>query len=739
MKLIKETILGVMITEMVDVTEISEKEFFSEYEILLKRYVDCTDLKTLLLYKQPLENWDIILQAKKLALGRTIEESKKRRYPLSCIFSRLTVDGKYPQSKYYKPASLSMENVMPVSEVKNTSFDDISSKLYKEMKELKKIPPKDFDSFMIIMDTLLKKYFWSIPASGRENEDISEYDYIKSAMAIASALTQSPDKDKPYMIVAGHFSGIQKYIFSASKVGTGGVAKRLRARSFYVNAMVSALAHFIIHNNQLPMTNILMLTGGKFYILLPHKDDTEKMLSDIEKQVTKFLYEKYKGNLTLELVWETFSEDELMDYSECVKILSEKINSKKKRLLESILIKENQWSTEKFIVYKDLANMSMCRSCRSALVDKTKEMCPNCEMDTEIGGMLPKIQQFSFSRKKGQYNLLGDYYLNLDIEKGGENNYLIMQLNNTELHNLYDKPVNIYYAVNHVPLKATGEIKTFTEIAEAAKGTKKLGILKADVDTLGFIFSEGLKSENDEMTSIARLSTLSRMLEQYFGGYLHELIDKKYQNIYCIFSGGDDLFFIGPWSDMPLLAIDINESFRKYIGQNKCMTLSAAICMANSGGHISTLAEDCERTLIRIKQSADKYISEEKNGRNGIGFLGKVMKWEDFKKQIDIGTKFSYAIKDVGTSMIRRLASYSKMYQEYLYTRNPESLVFLPLFSNDMTRNMRTLQKNRWLNGHYRDLYKKASDYQHLSKDFYYTEFCVNYALQLTKEERKNG
>lgn len=60
------------------------------------------------------------------------------------------------------------------------------------------------------------------------------------------------------------------------------------------------------------------------------------------------------------------------------------------------------------------------------------------------------------------------------------------------------------------------------------------------------------------------MNTLSRMLELFFNGYLHEIIAKKYKNVYCVFAGGDDLFLLGPWSEMPELAIEINTKFDEY-------------------------------------------------------------------------------------------------------------------------------------------------------------------------------
>ncbi len=78
-------------------------------------------------------------------------------------------------------------------------------------------------------------------------------------------------------------------------------------------------------------------------------------------------------------------------------------------------------------------------------------------------------------------------------------------------------------------------MKSFDEIADASRGSKKIGILKADVDTLGFLFSEGLQRENVRTGTVSRVNTLSRMLEYFFNGCLHQIIKEKYRNVYCVF------------------------------------------------------------------------------------------------------------------------------------------------------------------------------------------------------------
>lgn len=740
MKLIKETILGSAISELVSIMNVSMNDFLSEYENLFAKYIDFSALSTLMTTSEPAENWNIIQKAKTLALGRICKEKNNRTHSLCSIFSNLSINDSYPIKRYYEPKILTEENIMPCPQIKDFAINRILQNFCDELTLCMRTPPKEFNSFLIVLDTLLKKYFWSIPASNEEFEDISLYEYIRTTTAIVAVLLREGEKDTPYVLAAGHFSGIQKYIFSVSKVGTGGVAKRLRARSFYVNAMVSALAHCIIHKIELPMMNILMLTGGKFYILLPNTQDTINELQKIEQQVTRYLYEKFKGNLSLELVWEKVTDEGLRSYNDTVRILSKHIEKKKCRLLENVLTDGKEWNTEHFVVYQDLNHKSMCKACKSALVDDGKEMCLNCETDTAIGGILPKIKTYSFSRKKGQYQLLDDYFLNLDRTSGTEETYLIMLSNDCNITEMYDKPVTINYAVNHVPLQqTTGEIKTFSEIAENAKGCKKLGILKADVDTLGFLFSQGLQSTENEKIPISRINTLSFMLDLFFGKCLNQLIENRYQNIYCVFSGGDDLFLIGPWSDIPALAIDINKEFHEYTGDNPYITLSAAICMAESGGHISTLAEQCEEKLNQVKQRSDYLISPGKEGRNGIYFLGKTMSWEDFQEQIARGKEYAQATVKIGVGFFRRLASYSNMYQDYHRNKDVDKLIFLPLFANDRMRNNDTLKKLPDFQKHCAELYKSASNYNRINKQFYYVEFCVKYALWLTKEERRNG
>ncbi len=61
---------------------------------------------------------------------------------------------------------------------------------------------------------------------------------------------------------------------------------------------------------------------------------------------------------------------------------------------------------------------------------------------------------------------------------------------------------------------------SFTTLADMATGDKRIGVLKMDVDNLGFIFSIGLEAPENlknqgSLRSISRLSTLSRQITAF--------------------------------------------------------------------------------------------------------------------------------------------------------------------------------------------------------------------------------
>lgn len=196
----------------------------------------------------------------------------------------------------------------------------------------------------------------------------------------------------------------------------------------------------------------------------------------------------------------------------------------------------------------------------------------------------------------------------------------------------------------------------FTWIADQSEGDKKLAALKLDVDNLGSLFMG--RTEND-------YRKLSQEIKGFFDKGLLQLIkDEKFQqNIYVVFSGGDDCFLIGSWNRILELAIILRKRFiefqkelRKQIKfeEDKEITFSAGIRIFEPHYPMLQMAEEVEEALDASKRY--KYIE---NGvievKNSVSIFGKTVSWKDFEKAQLLSSTFTDLInnRDESKSLLK--------------------------------------------------------------------------------------
>lgn len=176
-----------------------------------------------------------------------------------------------------------------------------------------------------------------------------------------------------------------------------------------------------------------------------------------------------------------------------------------------------------------------------------------------------------------------------------------------------------------IPQNDKKEALEFKEIAELSIGDSKLAALKLDVDNLGSLFRD--RTEDD-------YKKLSNALKDFFDENLLQLIKdlKMQQNIYIVFSGGDDCFLIGTWEKVLELAITLRQKFDEFQRNLKTkiislpeedITFSAGIIVFQSHFPMLQLAEEVEDALSASKR-ADK--------KNSVTIFGKSLTWKEFEK-----------------------------------------------------------------------------------------------------------
>lgn len=658
-------------------------------------------------------------------------------------------------------------------------------KFIREFNMLRRQNISDFNTLYTIVSTLLLKYTWCVPSSFKDKlPDVSLYDHLKTTSAIAACLYQYHTsigdfreeciKDRKayrFWLVAGTFRGIQKYVFDLPSPGTGSVAKRLRARSFRVNVLLDVISHYICDVFNLTLNNIIISCGGKFYILLPEHGNTKAMMDNIFREVQEFLYEKYRGEIFINIVSSEIAYWDFINFDDVLHRINTKLESAKNHSFEGLLMKDNGWDEDRFILYKDISGKSLCRACRKTLTDADTEECENCKTDVYLGKLLANAEYIHYSRDskttEGSINIFKNYNISISSKENGYSNnkvdmeycshmqkdqkvYLVALLNDCNIKR-HDMPYTIKYHANHIPrydetlFEEDGEIcEGFKEgqpldidsISLKASGKMMIGIFKADVDNMGFTFSEGLKRSKRTYSrnSISRISTLSRMTEMFFTSVLQEeIIHKHFPYTYCIFSGGDDLFLLGPWDSIIDIALLTNETFGKYTAGNPFLTISAGIIVRKPKYPVARAWEEVELQLETSKNIYNNVFY--KNASNQVSIDGDTFIWEDFRSFIAEGRYLQSVLESetASRSQVARLINYSAMYRKLFEQQNGAMRVnmlrYLPLMSYDIARNYRIESEEQ---NDFRSWVVKLKDEINGNRKLYYLSFIARYALDKT-------
>ena len=671
------------------------------------------------------------------------EPQESGLHSLRSVFSRLSVGTSAAARPVYIPCQpLSQTNFFPM-ETQQPLSQSVIKGLDDALFEAEKNPPKDSRSLSVLLDTFLKRHLCGVPAGYGKAVDISLYDKMRTTAAIFSCLTRGgTEKDAPFLLMTSDFSGIQTYIFSVARTNAKGVTKRLRARSFLVDVMVQTLSYQICDRLDIPYNNVLMCTGGKFYLLLPNTQEVQAQLQQFQDELEEELFQRFHGDISVNLAWVTFGEEGLADYSATVTELSRRLREQKQQAFRSVLKDADGWREEAFVLTHELAGKRGCPSCGRRLMDSSAQVCPECRSQEELGGRLTGARFLWFSREGGEYQLWRSCWLSFSQTQAKGELIRVELLNNWDIPaNMTHLPLGVRLIANHLPKDKSGEPLTFDEIGALASGSKRLAVLKADVDNLGYLFADGMREGTRHYGTISRVSAMSRMLELFFSGYVGALLEKKFSQVYSVFSGGDDLFLIGPWDVMPEMALFIQEEFKRFTGNNPCVTLSAAVFTANTKTHIALLAEQSEAELKRVKNSAPGILYPDKAGRDGVSFLGDIFSWEDLELQLRNANGLRAEVEAVNISILRRIMEYSGMYRRFLMDHDVLGLMFEPLFHYDRARNYNSLPKDRaaFFLRYAGGLSRNAADYRQINRDLYFARTVMTFILNQTKEARSNA
>ncbi|MGQ9815235.1 MAG: type III-A CRISPR-associated protein Cas10/Csm1, partial [Candidatus Roseilinea sp.] len=169
-------------------------------------------------------------------------------------------------------------------------------------------------------------------------------------------------------------------------------------------------------------------------------------------------------------------------------------------------------------------------------------------------------------------------------------------------------------------------VKPFCVMEHESEGIPRLGVLRMDVDNLGRIFAEGL----GERATLSRVASLSAAISFYFEGYVGTLareVDNGLNLLYSIYSGGDDLFFVGAWNQVVALAQRVRHALTEYAGGHPGLHVSGGIALVGSKYPLYQAAEDAHQAEQQAK-SLRRVVDGLPRNKDALCFLGQALPWE---------------------------------------------------------------------------------------------------------------
>lgn len=578
------------------------------------------------------------------------------------IFSKIFhPEGNY---KYYKPNELSIkkfECLFPVDDEKSDyqEYEKLLNNFNNELRDCdfsKSSPPQVIETLYYF----LQKYTWCIPSAAYKNEpDISLFEHLKTTAAIATCLYDLAEKDeKIFILLEGDISGIQEFIYSLT---TEKALKGLRGRSFFIELLSEVIARKILDEFNLSICNLLFLAGGNFTILIPGVDDAESRINKILKETDEIIFNAFRGKLAVNFSYVKFRDDGFIPekYEKVIESLKRELACEKKKKFKELL------NAEFFQADGGRAEEKSCEICGSEFSgeeDRCK-LCASFEVlslkirDAKLIEVEKLSSKYTFEKYESWEQVLKklgyDYRFLLKRERTLSKDSFFYLINDTAFieNRCHGFRFNAIYSpvVPDPQTTSKTSIKTLEEIADSVvKGVKKWGVLRMDVDNLGKILGEELKEK-----TISRYNMFSNMLSLFFSMGIKVLVDGSYPNCCVVYSGGDDLFIIGPWIELPKIAQQIRERFSAYVGDKKNITLSGGIFIAPSKKfpvyHSATI-------------SGEALNNAKKNEKDKLSFLGEVLSWDDFKEVEETTDKIVKVLeKGVARSLLTILyAGYSE-------------------------------------------------------------------------------
>jgi len=437
--------------------------------------------------------------------------------------------------------------------------------------------------------------------------------------------------DAPVAAVIGcDFSGIQSFIYS---VTSELALKGLRGRSMYLQLLSETLVKALLKTFRGTTANVIMNAGGNALLLMPYSSAFAAQMQTVKQSIEAAFLPAHRGKLTFSLAYEVVTTADLFGhrFADVHARVKRKLAVEKRKKFSSLLSRP-QSAKDVFGPFDSGGDRKLCQVCSAELSPQEQReaeaedihQCRMCKSFVQLAYDITHAQAIVYRTAPGLFaSLPGQItgyeqileaigaHLDLHAKAAG------YRLNDTAFLTGEKHMSGFRFLPNHAPMLSERNPKKLEDLAECAQGVKAWGVVRMDVDHLGAIVGKSMV----EGHTIETLSALSEMINLFFTAHVYTIAKNEFgQDVYLIYSGGDDLFALGAWSSLTRFAQRIYEDFRQYTGFHPDLTISAGIFLAPSKKFPVYQAADLAGDALTLAKN---------EGRNKITLFDRAVQWGD--------------------------------------------------------------------------------------------------------------
>jgi len=387
------------------------------------------------------------------------------------------------------------------------------------------------------------------------------------------------------MLILGDLSGIQDFLFDVRESG-GKQAATLRFRSLRLQLIAECIARRVLWSLDLPEAErLLYCAAGKFAIEATGAASIDDRLDPIRADIEIWLLNHTHGRLRCTIV----ADDSLGTAAERIHAASTVLQRGKLQA----------WA-------------SVSRAARPLVVPASFDLKGESDCDVAMGNQLKNATTIEFVAETADPEWPPGVALQCTSRQPGQPRTGRSWL-------LLDR------IARHTPRHPDGSLVEFVDLARRSTGAPMLGVLKADADSLGDAIRKRLGSSQ----TFAPLTQFSQKLDTFFGQTLgREMVaaGSRWNNIYTVFAGGDDLLLVGPWDTIIDFAAHVRKRFTDEFTSDR-LTLSAGCAIIKPKFPIHLAARQAEDLLETAKAGP----------KDQFAALGEVWRWDCHAAIINAG------------------------------------------------------------------------------------------------------